>query len=201
MIFRQDSIRLIGAGAIAALLAACGMQESTGYGTSEPLLGDLGGDYSTDFIDAAGDSVGTVAITDGPNGALFKVDIEGLSQGWHGIHLHQVGDCSDGDNGFKASGGHINPDGNEHGLLNPNGYERADMPNLYAGADGRATASFFNSYVRVTPGEEAASVVGAGAILMDADGFAMVVHESPDDHLTQPIGGAGARVACAAFSR
>ncbi|GGD02177.1 superoxide dismutase family protein [Aquisalinus flavus] len=201
MIFRQNSIRLFGAGAVAALLAACGAQESTGYGTGDPLLGDLDGDFSTDFIGTDGETIGTAAIVDGPNGALFKVDLEGLSQGWHGIHLHQVGDCSDTTEGFKASGGHINPDGNEHGLLNPNGYERADMPNLYAGADGRATASFFNSYVRVTPGEEAASLVGAGAILMDPDGFAIVVHENPDDHMTQPIGGAGARVACAAFSR
>jgi len=201
MILREKSIRLFGMAATAALLAACGGQESSGYGTGEPLLGDLGGDYSTDFINADGDTVGAVSITDGPNGALFKVDLEGLSQGWHGIHLHQVGDCSDGADGFKASGSHINPDGNEHGLLNVNGYERADMPNLYAGGDGRATASFFNSYVRVSPSEEAAAVVGAGAVLMDADGFAIVVHQSPDDHMTQPIGGAGARVACAAFRR
>jgi Cu-Zn family superoxide dismutase len=33
--------------------------------------------------------------------------------------------------------------------------------------------------------------------LLDADGSAVVVHASPDDHLSQPIGGAGARVACA----
>ncbi|NHK27489.1 superoxide dismutase family protein [Parvularcula flava] len=201
MILRNKSFRILSMAAAMAMLAACGGQESSGSVPSEPLLGDLGGDYSTDFVNAEGDTVGTVAIVDGPNGALFKVDLEGLSKGWHGIHLHQVGDCSDGADGFKASGSHINPDGNEHGLLNANGYERADMPNIYAGNDGRATASFFNSYVRVTPGEEAAAVVGAGAILMDADGFAMVVHESPDDHMTQPIGGAGARVACAAFSR
>ncbi len=30
----------------------------------------------------------------------------------------------------------------------------------------------------------------------DADGIALVIHEDRDDHLTQPIGGAGARVAC-----
>ena len=27
-------------------------------------------------------------------------------------------------------------------------------------------------------------------------GRALVIHASPDDHVTQPIGGAGARIAC-----
>ena len=33
--------------------------------------------------------------------------------------------------------------------------------------------------------------------LRDADGSALVVHLNADDHMAQPIGGAGARVACA----
>jgi Cu-Zn family superoxide dismutase len=33
--------------------------------------------------------------------------------------------------------------------------------------------------------------------LMDADGAALVIHANPDDYRTQPIGGAGDRVACA----
>ncbi|HBJ40113.1 MAG TPA: hypothetical protein DDZ20_04910 [Hyphomonas sp.] len=31
---------------------------------------------------------------------------------------------------------------------------------------------------------------------MDEDGSALIIHEAEDDHMTQPIGGAGARVAC-----
>ena len=38
-------------------------------------------------------------------------------------------------------------------------------------------------------------------MLMDDDGSAIVVHENPDDHVTQPIGGAGGRVACGVLSR
>lgn len=183
-----------------ALLAACSVETEIATGDGEPMLDDLGGDLSAVFIGTDGEPVGNASLVDGPNGVLVRVDLAGLSRGWHGIHLHQIGDCSDYGDGFKASGGHINPDSNQHGLLNPQGYERADMPNLYAGADGRATASFFNSYVRATPSEEAANLVGSGSILVDNDGFAIVVHESPDDHQTQPIGGAGARVACAAFT-
>jgi len=36
--------------------------------------------------------------------------------------------------------------------------------------------------------------------LLDADGSAIVIHANPDDHMTQPIGGAGARVACGAIT-
>ncbi|HBX92207.1 MAG TPA: superoxide dismutase, partial [Hyphomonas sp.] len=32
--------------------------------------------------------------------------------------------------------------------------------------------------------------------LLDEDGSALIIHEAEDDHMTQPIGGAGARVAC-----
>jgi Cu-Zn family superoxide dismutase len=32
--------------------------------------------------------------------------------------------------------------------------------------------------------------------LADANGGAIVIHAAADDHLTQPIGGAGARLAC-----
>jgi Cu-Zn family superoxide dismutase len=33
--------------------------------------------------------------------------------------------------------------------------------------------------------------------LRDADGSALIVHANQDDHVSQPIGGAGARIACA----
>ena len=37
---------------------------------------------------------------------------------------------------------------------------------------------------------------GPGAALLDTDGSALVIHANPDDQSSQPIGGAGARVAC-----
>ncbi len=188
---------------LALFAASCG-SDSQSEMVAEPLLESLapsaGSNAEAEFISTKGEKMGNVTVTDSLNGALLRVDIAGLTPGWHAIHLHQVGDCSDGKNGFKASKGHINPDKNEHGLLNVAGYERADIPNIYAGQDGRATAAFFNSYVRLNPSEEAFATVGGGAILMDKDGFAMIIHANADDHLTQPIGGAGARVACAAFT-
>jgi len=46
-----------------------------------------------------------------------------------------------------------------------------------------------NARIALAPGQ-AALAAGARPI-MDEDGFAIVAHEGPDDHMTQPIGGAG----------
>lgn len=36
---------------------------------------------------------------------------------------------------------------------------------------------------------------------MDGDGSAFIIHEKPDDHVSQPNGGAGARIACGIIMR
>lgn len=200
-----STIKIVAFSTISALvLAACSNNAGDGAGTAaiEPMVEPLAppewsAGASAKFIDRHGADAGYTVLADAPNGGvLMRIDLGGLSQGWHAIHLHKVGDCSDTTEGFKASGGHINPDGLAHGLLNPDGPERADIPNIYAGADGRATAEIFNHMVSLFP-SEAAEAAGAHSI-MDEDGFAIVVHANPDDHQTQPIGGAGPRVACAA---
>lgn len=158
-----------------------------------------GADAAGKFIDRNGKETGRIVFSDAPNaGVLLRVDLKGLNEGWHAIHFHNVGDCSDYADGFQLSGGHIDPDERQHGLMNDEGPERADLPNLYAGADGRATAEFFNDHVALHPSESSAAVAGPHP-LIDDDGFAVVVHEAADDHHTQPIGGAGGRVACAAI--
>ena len=89
---------------------------------------------------------------------------------------------------FKQATGHINPGGVPHGLRHPDGPDSGDLPNLYVGADGSAMAEFFATRVSVAGGDMPA--------LLDEDGSAVIIHEQPDDHLTQPIGGAGGRIAC-----
>ena len=188
------------------MLNACGKSENPSHSamSAEPLLQTLalpsGADAAGEFVDQNGTRIGHAVLAHAPNaGVLIRVDLKNLKQGWHAIHLHKIGDCTDFEEGFKISGGHINPDDREHGLLNPNGAERADLPNIYAGADGRATAALFNDALALYPSEAAAAEAGPHP-LMDEDGFAIIVHAEPDDHMTQPIGGAGARVACAAIT-
>ena len=70
----------------------------------------------------------------------------GLPPGWHGAHIHGVGDCSDFAAGFQAAGAHAGRhDDVQHGLLNPSGPEAGDLPNLAAPIAGPFGAEFFST--------------------------------------------------------
>ncbi|MEM9938078.1 MAG: superoxide dismutase family protein [Pseudomonadota bacterium] len=138
-----------------------------------------------EVIGMEGNTIGAVNLLEGPHGVIMEVTLEpgSLTPGWHGLHLHQVGDCSDiGE--FKRSGGHMGIIPGGHGLMNPVGPESGDVPNIWAAADGSA-------------GYETFSPLFTFEDVADEDGTAMVIHANRDDHITQPIGGAGPRVACA----
>lgn len=138
---------------------------------------------------AAGNGIGVATLIESPHGVVMRVQIVpgGLPAGAHGMHLHSVADCSDVGT-FKLSKGHINVDGREHGVLNPNGPDNTDLPNLVVREDGTADVELFTDRVRLSVGP---------AVLLDKDGSALVIHANADDHMTQPIGGAGGRIACA----
>lgn len=140
---------------------------------------------SVELKNSTGQAVGAVILTEAPKGVLMRVEVKGLTPGWHGLHLHEKADCSKSD--FTSAGGHTHGGGDRvHGLLNPKANETGDLPNIHAGSDGAANAEVFTALVTMKT-------------LKDADGSAVVIHASPDDHMAQPIGGAGARVACAAI--
>ncbi len=136
--------------------------------------------YTAEMRNVEGDPIGTVVMQQGSGGFLVTVMVEGIEPGPHGIHIHSVGTCMPD---FKASGGHINVDNRQHGLLNPDGPDNGDLPNIYATAEGTVQAELFTTLVDPD-------------MLMDDDGSAIVIHENRDDHVTQPIGGAGGRIAC-----
>jgi len=140
---------------------------------------------AAEIINADGTVIGNATFEQVPTGVLISVEVSGLPPGAHGIHLHAVGACSPD---FKAATGHINPDGARHGLRNPEGPDNGDLPNLYVATDGSARAEFFTTLVSVSEGGMPA--------LLDGDGSAVIIHENPDDHMTQPIGGAGGRIGC-----
>lgn len=138
---------------------------------------------------ANGQVIGQVTATAAPNGVILRVQAQGLAPGWHGMHFHEKADCSDP--AFKSAGGHIHAKTPVvHGILNADFNDAGDLPNLYVNADGSATVELYSTLVTFDRS-------GARPTLLDADGSALVIHANPDDYKSQPIGGAGARIACA----
>jgi len=111
------------------------------------------------------------------------VYVQGLKPGQeHGMHIHEVGDCSSGDG--MSTKGHFNPHGKPHGHHGSAERHAGDLPSLRAGKDGRAKVEADLDIITVTPGP--ASIISRG----------LIVHADPDDYKTQPTGNAGARIAC-----
>ena len=158
----------------------------------------LGRSLDAPIVNAQGASIGTAHFKEGAWGVVIRLDFNArsLSPGWHGAHLHQNGDCSDFAAGFQASGAHVGHgmDGAQHGLLNAAGPESGDLANIYAPDAAAFGAELY------TPNVTLAAVAQDWRMpLLGAKGAALIVHASADDHATQPLGGAGARVACAAI--
>ncbi len=143
---------------------------------------------SYDLIGNSGEVIGSLKLTETNQGVNVEVRASGIAPGEHGIHLHHTGSCVAPD--FKSAGGHINPMKKAHGLNNPDGPDNADMPNAVANANGDVLFEYMNERVslRGTSNRPA---------LLDDNGSALVMHQNPDDGITQPIGGAGPRIACA----
>ena len=124
---------------------------------------------------------GTVTFEKVDGGIKVSAELEGLSQGKHGFHIHEFGDCSAVDGG--SAGGHFNPTKKNHGAPEDTERHVGDLGNVEAGSDGTA------SYERV---DSVVTLSGDNSIL----GRAVIVHAGEDDLTSQPTGDAGARVAC-----
>lgn len=144
------------------------------------------------LIDRDGSHVGTVSFFEGTEGIILRIRARGLPAGPRGMHFHAIGTCEDPEAGFKATGPHIMPSGKPHGFYHPDGPHEGNLPNLIVHTDGSADVELYTSLVTMSEG---------AAALLDGDGSTLIIHESQDDHLTQPIGGAGGRIACGVIRR
>jgi superoxide dismutase, Cu-Zn family len=124
---------------------------------------------------------GIVTFTKQANGIKVVADIEGVTPGDHGFHVHEFGDCSAPDG--TSAGGHFNPDKKPHG--GPMDAERhvGDLGKVTAGADGKAHLEMLDPMI---------SFAGPHSIL----GRGLILHAQTDDFKTQPTGNAGPRIAC-----
>lgn len=175
--------------ALAALpLAACVSVTANDYSGAAPERAPMGDFGEATLIDGSGARVGRAVLTQGSTGLLIRVEAEGLTPGWHGIHIHAKGECAAP---FTSAGAHVNHGEPKapHGLLNAAGPDDGDLPNIHADAQGRVRAELFTTRARIAR-------TGPGQWLWDEDGSALVIHANADDHSSQPIGGAGDRVVC-----
>lgn len=126
---------------------------------------------------------GRVTFSEAAGGVRIAAEVSGLSEGMHGFHIHETGDCSAPD--ASSAGGHFNPNDDPHGAPDAPAEQRhaGDLGNLEAGADGAAR------YERVDTNVE---MSGTASII----GKAVIVHAGQDDFTTQPTGDAGGRLAC-----
>jgi len=134
-----------------------------------------------------GNGIGTITISEGPQGLVFTPQLHGLAPGMHGFHVHQNPDCSAGVKDGKptpglAAGGHYDPalSGKHEG---PQGKGHlGDLPALAVGGDGKATTAVVAPRLKMT----------------DLNGRSLMIHAGGDNFADQPapLGGGGARVAC-----
>ena len=175
--------RLIAPGILLAVLMlaalACGGGEEPGVGITARAA----------IMSADGESLGTVDLTQGPQGVLVRADLHGLPPGGHGFHIHSVGACTPD---FSAAGGHFDPEGNSHGFLFGEGQHAGDLPNVIAHADGTAQAHIFTNDITLATDDDRS--------LFDEDGASIIVHANPDDY-GEDAGVAGARIGCGVIQR
>ena len=102
------------------------------HGESAAGAGDsAGGDSAVaELKDAAGKDIGTATFTQVGTHLMLTVEAKGLTPGFHGLHVHQVGKC-EGD--FASAGGHYQAPG--HTTEPASG----DLTSLAVLSDGTAT--------------------------------------------------------------
>jgi Cu-Zn family superoxide dismutase len=138
-----------------------------------------------DIYNAKGEKIGSATLQEDKGGVKIELNVAQLPPGTHALHIHAVGKCDAPD--FKTAGPHFNPDGKKHGTKNPEGPHAGDLPNFEVGTDGHAKVSLIATYVTLGDGANS---------LFHPEGTALVIHEKPDDYMTDPVGNAGARIAC-----
>ncbi len=118
----------------------------------------------------------------------IRGEIEGLTAGLHGMHIHEVGDCSAAD--ASSAGDHFAPHGAAHGAPSQSAglHHTGDLGNIVATEDGVASVDLIDDTLSLSGGESAI-------------GRAVVVHSGADDLVSQPAGNSGERVACGVIER
>jgi len=167
--------------ALAAGAISCGTQRNGPVRADETDGPSAGGAVAILYPTEGQVTRGQVTFSSAGRAILVAADLEGLSPGPHGIHVHEYGDCSAPDG--AAAGGHFNPVEVAHGGPDDPVRHVGDLGNLIADSTG---ATHFERR------DTEISLAGSHSII----GRAVIIHAGADDLTSQPSGAAGARVAC-----
>jgi len=143
-----------------------------------------------DLINSQGEKIGTAKLSPATKGVKIEITASKLPPGEHAFHIHAAGKCDAPD--FKTAEGHFNPEGKKHGINNPDGPHAGDMQNVTVKPDGTLKVTVVDPNVNLPEGKDS---------LFQPAGTALVIHEKPDDNVTDPAGNAGARIACGVINK
>jgi Cu-Zn family superoxide dismutase len=122
---------------------------------------------------------GVITFTQHGDEVEISGKITGLSEGKHGFHVHEFGDCSSPD-GLSA-GGHFDMAKHDHGGPDSDNRHIGDLGNIEADGNGLAV---------IKKTDKVISLNGAHSII----GRSIIVHAKEDD--LKDIKSAGPRIGC-----
>jgi len=111
------------------------------------------------------------------DGIQVLVVAKNLTPGLHGIHIHEIGDCSADD--ASSAGPHYNPGHHKHGSSDPAMFHKGDLGNIVVSNQGYGILN-----------------LGIPGDWKDIIGKSLVLHASVDDLKSQPAGDSGGRIGC-----
>lgn len=122
---------------------------------------------------------GVVTFNQQVDGLHVNAQLNGLTPGNHGFHIHEFGNCACDDG--VCAGDHYNPTNQPH--AGPTSAHRhiGDLGNLLANENGKVNCQYIDKEMALN---------GPYSII----GRSVVVHEKEDDFTTQPSGNSGARI-------
>jgi Cu-Zn family superoxide dismutase len=130
---------------------------------------------------------GIIKFTQINNKVKIEYEINNLQDGYHGFHIHNYGDLTDG---CKSACNHFNPYNKNHGSNNSKERHLGDLGNIKS-LNKKAKGVIYNSSFSLNP-KQINSIIGR----------AIIVHEDIDDlgkgnnNESLKTGNAGKRLAC-----
>ncbi|MGR6980346.1 superoxide dismutase [Cu-Zn] SodC [Testudinibacter sp. P27/CKL/0425] len=133
--------------------------------------------------------IGTIVVTESEYGLVFTPQLNSLTPGLHGFHLHQNPSCDAKEKDGKlvaglAAGGHWDPKKAEkHGFPWLNDSHLGDLPAFAVNQDGTATNPVLAPRIKS---------------LSEIKNLSVMIHVGGDNYSDHPaaLGGGGARMAC-----